>query len=290
MFIAAAVLGVCALFAAERTGSKNTEEEKSSPTVTETASGSGTKAATTTTADDADAKAQDADQDDQSSGGDSQDDDATEEYTTSPDDGNYIYVKYNGVIVLYYRGCYWIDGAWVWHGRGVAVFPPPRFRPVVRPHHPQPAPPKHGPTRPRPNTAPPGRLRRSGLPAGVRPQDQSGQDPPSSGITPNLRPQNRPRAAAAALRRPGDPVPAPDRERSIPQAAERNRYSPGNRKLKTVPDPVTEAFRSGKTGSRGRNGLCFSGPRRKPATGDRCSGSFSRSPLDKGGWRCYILL
>ena len=50
---------------------------------------------------------------------DTEDEDAEDEEET--------YVYYESV--PYYRGYYYIDGAWVWRGRGKAPFPPPRIRP-----------------------------------------------------------------------------------------------------------------------------------------------------------------
>lgn len=162
--IAIIVLGVCALFAAEQTDGNGAETQKSVTTrsVTETTSEDGTKTTTTTvttttvtTAPAAEDGGENTDDGDQSS----DDGDQSEEYTTSPDEGNYIYVKYNGVVVPYYRGYYWIDGTWVWHGRGCAVssrrrgsapscgpiIPNPRRRNTVQPDRRQSAPPPSGP-------------------------------------------------------------------------------------------------------------------------------------------------
>ncbi len=47
----------------------------------------------------------------------------------APDDEDYTYVEYDGDIVPYYRGYYYIGGVWVWRGRGKPPFPPPKFRP-----------------------------------------------------------------------------------------------------------------------------------------------------------------
>lgn len=44
-------------------------------------------------------------------------------------DEEYTYVEYEGDTVAYYKGYYYIDGAWVWRGPGRPPFPPPKFRP-----------------------------------------------------------------------------------------------------------------------------------------------------------------
>ena len=51
----------------------------------------------------------------------------------SPDLGDYSYEEYDGVLLPYYRGYYYIDGVWVWRGSGRPPIPPPKFRPVLRP-------------------------------------------------------------------------------------------------------------------------------------------------------------
>ena len=53
--------------------------------------------------------------------------------TISPDYGDYTYEEYGGVLLPYYKGYYYIDGAWVWRGSGVAPIPPPKFRPHPAP-------------------------------------------------------------------------------------------------------------------------------------------------------------
>ena len=57
---------------------------------------------------------------------------SSEEATISAEGDNYTYEYYDGVYVPYYRGYYYIGGAWVWHGHGKAPFPPPRVRPILR--------------------------------------------------------------------------------------------------------------------------------------------------------------
>ena len=54
------------------------------------------------------------------------------EKTVTPAEGDYTYVEYDGEIVPYYRGYYYIGGVWVWRGPGRPPFPPPKFRPVLR--------------------------------------------------------------------------------------------------------------------------------------------------------------
>ena len=51
----------------------------------------------------------------------------------SPDLGDYTYEEYDGVLLPYYRGYYYIDGEWVWRGSGAAPIPPPKFRPRPAP-------------------------------------------------------------------------------------------------------------------------------------------------------------
>jgi cytoskeletal protein RodZ len=58
---------------------------------------------------------------------------------TTPEDGDYTYADYNGDTVPYYKGYYYIDGAWIWPGRGPATVPPPKFRPAVRSRNANPA-------------------------------------------------------------------------------------------------------------------------------------------------------
>ena len=61
----------------------------------------------------------------------------------SPEDGDYTYVEYEGVLVpCYKRHFYYIDGVWVWRGPGKPPFPPPKFRPVLPPRPPKAAPAK----------------------------------------------------------------------------------------------------------------------------------------------------
>jgi len=57
---------------------------------------------------------------------------SAEEATLSAEEGDYTYEYYEGDSVPYYRGYYYRGGSWVWGGSGVATFPPPQFRPVLR--------------------------------------------------------------------------------------------------------------------------------------------------------------
>lgn len=50
--------------------------------------------------------------------------------TTTTTEEDYTYLEYDGV-VPYYRGYYYINGVWVWRGRGKAPFPPPKRRPLL---------------------------------------------------------------------------------------------------------------------------------------------------------------
>jgi len=70
-----------------------------------------------------------------------------------PGSADYTYVDYEGEIVPYYSGYYYIGGVWVWRRPGRPPFPPPNFRPgppPPRPFPPKPVPPKPGPPRPAP--------------------------------------------------------------------------------------------------------------------------------------------
>ena len=58
-------------------------------------------------------------------------DQSDEETTDDSEAGSYTYVYYNGACVPYYRGYYYIDGAWVWSRHGRAPYPPPKFRPAL---------------------------------------------------------------------------------------------------------------------------------------------------------------
>ena len=49
----------------------------------------------------------------------------------TPERGGYTYVKYGSSKVPYWKGYYFIDGAWVWRGHGKPAYAPPRFRPVL---------------------------------------------------------------------------------------------------------------------------------------------------------------
>ena len=58
-------------------------------------------------------------------------DQSDEETTDDSEAGSYTYIYYNGACVPYYRGYYYIDGAWVWRRHGRAPYPPPKFRPAL---------------------------------------------------------------------------------------------------------------------------------------------------------------
>ena len=78
---------------------------------------------------DATAAATDENKTDESQSGEQNAEDTT---TDDDDDGEYTYEYYDGAYVPYYRGYYYIGGAWVWRKHGRPPFPPPRFRPALR--------------------------------------------------------------------------------------------------------------------------------------------------------------
>ena len=156
-FIMIAALGVCTLFAEEQTGKSSDKETKNYVFNLPVAAGATTTVITikTTASNEVEVQTTQTNDSDQS---DSNEDDGA----TSPEEGNYTYEEYDGVVVPYYRGYYYISGAWVWHGHGPAPFPPPHFRPRLRrPHHgPAPAkaaPAKNAPAKNAPAKAAPGK-------------------------------------------------------------------------------------------------------------------------------------
>ena len=84
----------------------------------------------------------------------------------TPENGNYTYAVYDGVLLPYYKGYYFIDGVWVWRGPGKPPIPPPRFRPILPARNPKAAPVKPAPVKRAPVKSAP---RRGGRAAGPRP-------------------------------------------------------------------------------------------------------------------------